>query len=72
MSEDEISDSIRALAAAVTPPGSCGADDAAGTYCESLTEAVMGVTAGLVKIADALEMIGDEMREARESAERLA
>lgn len=64
---EQISDAIRALARAVTPPGAMGSTDAAGTYAESLTEAVMGVTAGLVKIADALEMIAEEMREDREA-----
>ena len=49
---------------AITPRGSgnviCGGGhDAAGCYVTSLTESVMGVTAGLCKIAEAIEKLSE-------------
>ena len=48
---------------AITPRGSgntlvTGGNDATGGYVTSLTEAVMGVTAGLCKIAEAIHGLG--------------
>jgi hypothetical protein len=48
---------------AITPRGSgdtlvTGGHDATGGYVTSLTEAVMGVTAGLCKIAEAINGLG--------------
>lgn len=53
---NKVADKIGRLADAITP-NVCGATDAAGGHIESLTEAVIGVTAGLVKIADAIESL---------------
>jgi hypothetical protein len=54
----EIVQAVRSLSHAVTTPtvGNC---DAADVYVESLTEAVMGVTAGLIEIARAIERFTD-------------
>lgn len=53
----DIKDAIYDLAAAITPSGShiCPAQDATGGYVGSLTEAVMGISSALVRIAEALE-----------------
>lgn len=48
------------LASAITPNIN-GADDATGGHVESLTEAVMGVTRGLVQIAEAIERVATAM-----------
>jgi hypothetical protein len=56
-----LSESIFDLAHSVTAPGLTGHDAAGGTVA-SLTEAVMGITAGLFAIAAALERIADENR----------
>ena len=52
----------RKLANAVTASASPGRD-AAGGHVGSLTEAVMGNTAGLVRIADAINNLADAVRE---------
>jgi len=51
-----VTDSINNLAHAITP---CAApnSDATGGVVSSLTEAAMGITAGLVQIANALENV---------------
>ena len=46
-------DEIHLLSSSITPHIT-GGTDAAGTHVESLTEAVMGVTAGLFAIAEAI------------------
>jgi hypothetical protein len=52
---DKLQHATRMVAGAITPLGIGIGEDAAGGHVESLTEAVMGVTAGLCKIADAIE-----------------
>lgn len=47
------------------PPGR----DAAGVGVGSLTEAVMGVTAGLVQIAEAINNLAAAVRDGREESE---
>ena len=42
------------IARAITPQDAIAGEDAAGGRVGSLTEAIMGVTAGLVRIADAI------------------
>lgn len=49
-----LSNSVRAVSTAITPDAMPGID-AAGGHVRSLTEAVMGVTAGLIRIADAID-----------------
>lgn len=58
-----IGDGLRALANAVTPLGAIGGNDATGGRVESLTEAVMGVASGLVRIADAIGDLAEAVRE---------
>lgn len=53
---------IKKIAAAITPVAVPGTDATGGTV-DSLTEAVMGITAGLVRIANALEMIAEAIQE---------
>ena len=60
-----IVNALKTVAAAVTPPGAPGRDAADG-HVGSLTEAVMGVTAGLCRIADALESVAEAIRETRQ------
>lgn len=52
---NEISEAIEKLAKAIAPANCLPGTDAAGVDVESLTEAVMGITGGLVKIAEAVE-----------------
>lgn len=56
-----ISDSLDNVATAIFPfrGGMIGADDATGGHVCSLVESVMGVTGGLVKIAEAIEKLAD-------------
>jgi uncharacterized protein YukE len=58
----ELCNATRAIAYAILPTNAAGQDAAGGTV-GSLTEAVMGVTAGLVRIADALESVAEAVRE---------
>ncbi len=46
--------SVKRIASAITP-NVCGNNDASGGHVESLTEAVMGTTAGLMAIATAID-----------------
>ncbi len=66
-SEEELGEAIRAgffrLANAVTPLSALAGTDASGGRVESLTEAVMGVSAGLVMIADAITDLAEAVRE---------
>lgn len=59
---EKIGISLGSIADAITATGAPGTDEAGGTVA-SLTEAVMGVTAGLVRIADALNRIADAITE---------
>ncbi|MGL6094604.1 MAG: hypothetical protein ACRC7O_02230 [Fimbriiglobus sp.] len=59
---DGVGESIRSLAKSITP-NLVPAPDAAGGRVESLTEAVMGVTAGLCRIADAIGDLAAAVRE---------
>ncbi len=58
---NNISDSLDGIATAIFPfrGGMIGADDATGGHVCSLVESVMGVSAGLVKIAEAIETLAD-------------
>ena len=52
-----LSDSARKIADAITPSDAAHGHDATGGTISSLTEAVMGVTAAMVRIADAIESV---------------
>jgi tetrahydromethanopterin S-methyltransferase subunit B len=58
-----IADAITALAGQITSWGTFPGTDETGGSVHSLTEAVMGVTAGLCRIADALESVATAIRE---------
>jgi uncharacterized protein YukE len=62
-SADEQSAALRSVANAITPRDAGAGRDAAGGTVDSLTEAVMGVTAGLCRIADAIEHLAEALRE---------
>lgn len=49
------------IARAITSPASAGTD-AAGGHVESLTEAVMGITAGLLQVAEAIRELAEAHR----------
>jgi hypothetical protein len=53
------------VAKAITPPDTVAGHDETGGTVDSLTEAVMGVTAGLCRIAAALDGLADAVRESR-------
>jgi hypothetical protein len=61
----DVADAIRALRDAVTP-NIHGARDATDGHVESLTEAVMGMTAALVQIAEGLHSIAGAVQELRD------
>jgi hypothetical protein len=56
---DRMASMIGSLASAITPQDILGGQDATGGTVLSLTEAVMGVSAGLVQIADAIASLKD-------------
>lgn len=62
-SVDEQSAALRMVAHAITPRDAAPGHDATGGNVASLTEAVMGVTAGLCRIADAIEQLAEAVRE---------
>lgn len=59
---ESVAEALTSIARAITP-WTLGNEDAAGVHVESLTEAVMGVTAGLMSVANAIS----ELAEAIES-----
>lgn len=56
---DRIASMLGLLADAITPQDALSGSDASGGTVTSLTEAVMGVSAGLVLIADAIAGLKD-------------
>lgn len=65
--QKDIREPVEELARAIVPAGTCGNHDAAGGYVTSLTEAVMGITAGLHAIADAIQEHNEILRERNQS-----
>jgi Mg2+ and Co2+ transporter CorA len=59
----ELASSARKIADAILPPGVAAGTDETGGRIESLTEAVMGVTGGLCKIADAISNLAEAVRD---------
>lgn len=57
----EVSAALRAVAHAILPADSAGGRDANGGHVTSLTEAVMGVSAGLGRIADAIGQVAEAL-----------
>ena len=60
---DGIQRGFKLLANAITPAEAMAGTDAAGGRVESLTEAVMGMTAAMVQIAGAITDLADAVRE---------
>ena len=56
---EAIAESLTKVAHAITPLDTMRGTDANGGSVGSLTEAIMGVTAGLVRIADAIEYLAE-------------
>ena len=55
---DNLAQNVKRIATAITPAAAAG-QDASGGHVESLTEAVMGINAGLVKVAEAISELAD-------------
>ena len=60
---EELVEAVMSVASAVTPRGAMPGHDATGGSVGSLTEAVMGITAGLCKVASAIDNLADAVRE---------
>lgn len=60
-----LNDGLRSIAGAITPLGAMPGRDESGGHIASLTEAVMGVTAGLYAIANALWDVAEAIREGK-------
>ena len=58
-----LADKTGSVAKAICPQDAMAGKDAAGGHVGSLTEAVMGMTAGLVRIAEAIDGLADAVRE---------
>ena len=70
MDEEQIEDAlmaIYALAGAISPNNAARGEDAAGGTVGSLTEAVMGVTAGLCRIADSVQSLACAVNDIKET-----
>ena len=64
---DGLSRTMNGIRKAITPASALAGEDAAGGHIESLTEAVMGVTAGLCRIAEAITELAEAVRERNRS-----
>ncbi len=60
---DQITAAVRNLANAITPSSALGTNDATGGYVTSHTEAIMGITSALCKIAESISDLADAVRE---------
>ena len=63
--ETELIIAIERIANAITPWSVHPVEDAYGGHVASLTEAIMGVTGGLCRIADSISELADAVKEAR-------
>lgn len=60
-----VPEAIDDIAKAITPFGVGMGEDATGGKVASLTEAVMGITAGLCKVAEAIGDLAEAVRETK-------
>lgn len=60
---DQLSLEMNRIANAITPVGAVPSHDATGGTISSLTEAIMGMTAGMVQIAEAIEILAEAIKE---------
>ena len=63
-----IADNIHKLAHAITTQNTLPGTDAAGGSVDSLTEAVMGVTAGLLAIATAIDGVSEALYDMKQNS----
>jgi hypothetical protein len=68
---DAVAQGLTSIAHAILPNAAAGHDAAGGTV-DSLTEAVMGVTAGLVRVAEAINSVGSGLAEIAGAIDGLA
>jgi hypothetical protein len=59
---DRLSRSLKSIANAITPLDACGAHDEEGGFVSSLTEAIMGHTKAVGRVANAIESLADAVR----------
>lgn len=64
--QKDLAEAVLSLANSVVPLGISAGKDATGGTVHSLTEAVMGITAGLCRIADAIDRLADEIAKAED------
>lgn len=57
----DLAGAARKIGNAITPTVA-GGNDATGGHVESLTEAVMGITSGLVRVAESISDLADAVR----------
>ena len=60
---DDLADAVRTVRGAITPSGNHAPKDASEKHVDSLTEAVMGITAGLYAVAGAIENLAEAVRD---------
>jgi len=65
---DSLARQVGGVRKAITPNDCTAGTDATGGHVSSLTEAVMGLTAGMVQIAHAIDGLADAVRSRDESA----
>jgi hypothetical protein len=58
---EQVSEAIFALARTIYPLGACPGTDAYGGHVASLTESVMGITGGLMAIAESIQNVANEL-----------
>lgn len=61
-----LSRAVEEIANAISPINAAAGTDASGGYISSLTEAVMGVTAGLFAIAESIDKVSASLLEREE------
>lgn len=59
----ELSAAVRTVGRAIKPPDAMPGHDETGGTVDSLTEAMMGVTAGLCRIASAIERLAEAVED---------
>jgi hypothetical protein len=66
--KEETAQAIYRLATAITPPGALGSNDATGCYVESLTEAIMGNTSAMMRLAESIDELTETLRHHEKAA----
>lgn len=63
---DSLVDAVKELSDALSPRGAFAAVDSTGGGVHSVTEAIMGITSGLVRVADSIADLAEAVRESKE------